>query len=147
MDETETQINNAESSELPSNFVRPMNVMQNYHKAPIRVLPITGSSPVSENGYIKFRLPPGSVLDLRTICINFWFRGLVDGAEDAAKLVGMPKYTASLIQDLDIWINGRSVQKLQHYNWVYNLLQNYKSNYMQPSKKPLQILTPVFIHT
>lgn len=127
MEETQVRLPNA--SELPSNFTKRMNVFQNYHKSAIRVLPLTGSSPVRENGYLKFALSPGSVLDLRTICINFWFQGLVDNKPDAAKLVGMPKYTASLIDDLDIWINGRSVQKLKHYGWVYHLLQNYKTNY------------------
>ena len=60
-------------SELPTNFVNKMNIMQNFNKSPIRILPTSGASPVRENGYIKLQLPPGSVLDLRTLSINFDF--------------------------------------------------------------------------
>ena len=127
MDEVQDVEHKIKFSELPLNFTKHMNVMQNYHKSVIRVLPVSGSAPVRENGYIRFQLPPGSVLDLRSMFINFWFETVID--TPATKLVGMPKYTASLISDLDIWINGRSVQKLKNYNWVYNLLQNYKTNY------------------
>ena len=122
-------------SELPSNFVSKMNVLQNYNKAPIRVLPVSGSSPVRENGYIKFILPPGSVLDLRTISINFWGRTYHSDNTSTAKLVGFPKWTNSLIRDLDIWVNGRSVQKFPNYGFVYNVLQDYKADYAARCKQ------------
>lgn len=122
-------------SDLPSNFVGKMNVMQNYNKAPIRILPTSGSSPVREGGYIKIALPPGCVLDLRTLNITFWARTLVNGTTSTTKLVGLPKWTSSLIQDLDIWVNGRSVQKFPYYGFVYSLLQDYKSNYSAKCKE------------
>ena len=122
-------------SELPTNFVNKMNIMQNYNKSPIRILPTSGSSPVRENGYIKLQLPAGSVLDLRTLSINFSCKTLLKGTAPNTVLVGLPKWTSSLISDLDIWINGRCVQKLSNYGFIYSLLQDYKSNYTAKCKQ------------
>jgi hypothetical protein len=123
-------------SELPTNFVNKMNIMQNYNKSPVRILPTSGSSPVRENGYIKLALPAGSVLDLRTLSINFYCKTYVNADPSPNnKLVGLPKWTNSLISDLDIWINGRCVQKLSNYGFIYSLLQDYKSNYTAKCKQ------------
>ena len=59
-------------SDLPANFISRMNVVQDYVKAPIRLLPITGSGAVRENGYIKIVIPAGVCVDLSTLNITFW---------------------------------------------------------------------------
>lgn len=116
-------------SDLPSNFVSRMNVCQDYVKAPIRILPITGSGAVRENGYIKLVIPAGIVCDLSTLNITFWGRTLLNGSAVPAttKLVGFPKWMNSLIQDFDIWIGNRCIQKFPYYGWVSALYSDYKS--------------------
>jgi hypothetical protein len=119
---------------LPSNFLVKLSRAQNYNKAPIRILPIT-ATPVRENGYIRMVIPAGCTVDLRTLNITYWCRTLVDNAISTTKLVGLPLWSSSLIQDLDIWIGGRCVQKFANYNFVYKLMQDYKSNYLSKCKE------------
>lgn len=123
-------------SDLPSNFISRMNVVQDYVKAPIRILPVTGSGTVRENGYIKLVIPAGVCVDLSTLNITFWGRTLLNNATvPANKLVGFPKWTNSLIQDLDIWIGNRCVQKFPYYGWVHSLYADYKSNFAAKCKE------------
>ena len=115
---------------LPTNFKNKMILLQNYSKTPIRITPSTGQSSVKSNGYINFQLPVGATLDLRTF--SFHFAASTNG--DANTLVGLPKWTSSLIKTLDILVNGKSIQHINYYSHLYNLLQDYKCGYNEKIK-------------
>ena len=116
---------------LPSNFVSKITSLQNYSKSPIRILPQSQSSVLS-NQIVKLTLPVGTVLDMKTFSLYFDFNTV--GATNA-KLVGMPKYTSSLIDTLEIWVNGRNIQNTPRYNNVYSIFQDFKNNHNALIKK------------
>jgi len=77
-------------------------------------------------------------VDLSSLNITYWGRTLLNGAtigDPSTKLVGFPKWTNSLISDLDIWIGNRNVQNFPLYGWVYALYADYKSNYASKCKE------------
>lgn len=123
-------------SYLPSNFVVNMTEFTNYSKNPLRIVPTSGQGSVRSNGFIKFTLPI-AVIDFKTFSIFFDAKTLVNGADAPVdKLVGFPKFIGqSLIETLDIFVNGRNVQSIPQYGRIYALLQNYKNNYNSQVKK------------
>lgn len=125
------------SGDLPSNFMPLMTVLQNYTKSPVRILPTTGQGSVKSGGYIQFTLPVGCVLDLRTFHITFWGKTLIGATPftSTTKLCGFPQWTSSLIDNLSIWVNGREIQNIPNYNYVYKLYQDYKTNYASKLKQ------------
>ena len=123
-------------SYLPSNFMAKMTELRNYSKNPLRLTPISGQGKVRSNGFIKFTLPI-AVLDMKTFSIFFDAKTQVGtGDAPADKLVGFPKFIGpSLIETLDIFVNGRNVQSIPQYGRIYYLLQNYKNTYNSQIKK------------
>lgn len=120
---------------LPGQFLSVIEPMQNFRKSPIRILPNSTASEVKSSGMIKFMLPVGCVLDLRTLAFHFKGSTLLDSAVPAtnatpatAKIVGFPKYMQSLIQTLEIWVNNKNVTQINEYGRVYALLQDFKKN-------------------
>ena len=123
-------------SYLPSNFTAKFTELQNYSKSPLRIIPSSGQGKIRSNGFIKFSLPI-AVLDMRTFSIFFDAKTLIGGIDPlVGQLVGFPKFIGqSLIETLDIFVNGRNVQNIPQYGRVYALLQNYKNNYNSQIKK------------
>lgn len=125
-------------SVLPSNFMNTLTEFRNYSKNSLRIIPSSGQGKVRSNGFIKFTLPVGAILDLKTFAMYFDAKTLLNGADvgTANKLVGFPKFIGqSLIETLDIFVNGRNVQSIPQYGRIYALLQNYKNNYNSQIKK------------
>ncbi len=118
-------------SALPSNFENKMVILQNYSKAPIRIIPSTGQQNLSPGDLLIMTLPVGSVLDLRTFALHF--KAKTDGT--SSELVGFPKYMQSLIDTLDIYVNGQNVQHIARYNHLYNLLNDWKIGYNEKVKR------------
>ena len=118
-------------SALPSNFENKMVILQNYSKAPIRIIPSTGQQNLSPGDLLIMTLPVGCVLDLRTFALHF--KAKTTG--DATHMVGFPKYMQSLIDTLDIYVNGQNVQHIARYNHLYSLLQDWKVGYNEKVKK------------
>lgn len=123
-------------SYLPSNFMVNITEFSNYSKNSLRIIPTSGQGKVRSNGFIKFTLPI-AILDMKTFSIFFDAKTLVNGSDaHAGKLVGFPKNIGqSLIETLDIFVNGRSIQNVPQYGRIYALLQLYKSNHNAKIKK------------
>jgi hypothetical protein len=120
---------------LPGQFISLIEPMQNFRKAPIRIIPNSSPSELRSNGMIKFMLPVGCVLDLRTLAWHFNAKTQLnngDPATDAAaanvRAVGFPKYMQSLIQTLEIWVNNKNVTQINEFGRVYSVLQDFKKN-------------------
>lgn len=132
---------------LPSNFNSKVHYLPNYSKAPIRILPQqTGT--LKNNQILKVILPVGVTLDLSTFAVHFDFVAKRNGAAvDGTNGVGMPKYTSSLIQSLEIYCNGRCIQNFQYYNRVYSILKDFKSNHASQLRKLSNNSDPSIIQT
>jgi hypothetical protein len=121
----------SEASPLPTNFHEKVSVLQNYTKSPVRIIPSSGQQDLKPNDLVVITMPPGSVCDLRTFAIHFDFETSGDGTH----MVGMPKYSASIIDTLDIIINGQSIQHFPEYNWWYCAIQDFKKDYNNSIKE------------
>ena len=108
---------------FPSNFDHDFNVLSNYYTQPVRIVPSTGQQNLVAGDELIITLPPASVVDLRTFQLFFNAETLTNGA---AEPCGFPKHIASLIQTLDIYINGVNIQHIDNYNMLYNI---YKDMY------------------
>ena len=97
-------------SYLPVNFKRDMAFFKAYSKSLTRILPSTGNSPVSAGNVTIFQMPQASVLNMRSFRLNF--HGETSG--DATNAVKFSKYMASLISRIEIFINGVSIQNIDH---------------------------------
>jgi hypothetical protein len=120
---------------LPGQFISTIESMQNFRKSPIRILPNSTASEVKSSGFIKFLLPVGCVLDMKTLAMHFTAKTQLDGDDPkpnatagTARVVGFPKYMQSLIQTFEVAINGKNVTQISEYGRVYALLQSFKHN-------------------
>jgi hypothetical protein len=121
---------------LPDNFKSKVSYLPNYSKAPIRILP-QQSGALKNNQILKIVLPVGVVLDLSTFAIHFDFVAKQGNhaAVAADNTVGMGKYTSSLFENFECFVNGRSVQNIQCYNRIYSILKDFKSNHASQLRK------------
>jgi hypothetical protein len=122
---------------LPSNFVSKITTLTGYSKAPIRILP-QSQGDVKSNQLVKFTLPVGSVLDLKTFMPFFDYKSINNGTGGitGAKIVGLPKHGISaLIDTFEVWINGRNICNIPQYNRVYSIVQDFKNNHNSLVKK------------
>jgi hypothetical protein len=120
---------------LPGQFISTIESMQNFRKSPIRILPNSTAAEVKSNGFIKFLLPVGCVLDMKTLAMHFTAKTQLNGADPTAsgtagnaRVVGFPKYMQSLIQTFEVAINGKNITQISEFGRVYALLQSFKKN-------------------
>lgn len=118
-------------SYLPVNFKRDMAFFKAYSKTLTRILPSTGNAPVQAGNVSIFQMPQASVINMRSFRLNFH----AQTSGDAANGVYFPKYMASLISRIEIFINGVSIQNIQNYNDIYHILRDYSRDYDKYASK------------
>ena len=110
--------------DLPTNFATKLDVLQNYTKAPVRIIPSTGQQEISAGDTTIFTLPI-CVQDLRTFRLNF----VAETVADDAKIAGFPQFMPCMIEQLDIYVNGTSIQHIPYYNQVYKLMKDWSISF------------------
>ena len=122
--------------ELPSLPVRMeyrIKQIKNIIKQTVRLIPnISASTVISQNQQVRVDLPIGCV-DLSTFVMGFnaWTTpngAPVGGATGYQQVRYLPRNTASLIENLEIQINGTSRVNIPNYNYVYNILHDYSQS-------------------
>jgi hypothetical protein len=81
-----------------------------------------------------------SLLDLGTFEMNFYGKtahnGAVSGAQkNYVQTRFFPRNIQSLISNLEVKINGRSIQNITQYNYIYNILNDYMCGTDATNKK------------
>ena len=109
----------------PNNTITNIDVFQNYLRTPIRLSPSSGSTDVRAGDTSIFHLPANKVIDLSSLKVCY--HGATDGT--AAIMRGFPKFTPSMISQLEIVMNGITVQNIPRYNQIYNIVRDYSSDY------------------
>lgn len=112
-----------------------MKSYKNLTKSTIEVLPSSGQTKYSPNQKVIFTLPYASLISLEDIALHFTFTPTDlthvssaangDATKCIEKLVA-PKDVASLIAEIDIKINGQTVQHLTRYNDIVNVLNFFQ---------------------
>ena len=125
-----------------------MKQYKNLTKSTIEILPSAGQTSYGPNNKCIFTLPYASLISLEDLALHFEFEG--DSAKTAVGnydvfRVSPPKDVASLISELDIKINGQTIQHLTQYNDIVNLLNIFED--AKTAKKALQGIQPDYIKT
>ena len=115
-----------------------MKQYKNLTKTTIEILPSSGQTDYFPNRKCIFTLPYASLMSLEDLALHFEFTPDNVPQDDGADCVRVmpPKDVASLISEVDIKINGQTVQHLTYYNDIVNLLNIFED--AKTAKKVLQ---------
>lgn len=117
---------------------RIKNIDNIYKIANVKLTPVNKSYPLvsSESPRCEIYLPSDSVLNLQnaileaTIKFNQRGNGGATAAGNYVQSVYPPRYAlASLIEELNIYINGISVSSTKRYNYIYNWIKDWLDTY------------------
>jgi hypothetical protein len=117
-------------------------------KQTLKLVPLSGQTTDTNGGKIIVALPPSSLVDLSTFELNF--KGYTNHGGDGSTWATtsgtatnknnyvnkryFPRNTASLIENLEIKINGQSRQNINQYNYIYNILNDYSCGHDATAK-------------
>jgi len=117
-----------------------MKQYKNMTKSTIEVLPSSGQTIYTPGRKAIFTLPYASLISLEDIALHFSFTptGVQNTSTDGYPTLRVlpPKDIASLIEEVDIKINGQTIQHLTRYNDIVNLLNYFDQP--QSAKRVLQ---------
>ena len=112
-----------------------MKQYKNLTKSTIEILPSSGQTDYTAHRRCIFTLPYASLISLEDLAFHFEFHPIspelhapVGGpwAPSPVYRVIAPKDVASLIAEIDIKINGQTIQHLTRYNDIVNLLNTFE---------------------
>lgn len=86
----------------------------------VRIDPYGGNSiTATEGSLIDFYLPQTGYIDLSTLCMFFTVNvsGMTNGS--------LSRNTESIIQTLEVFVNGERVNYISNYNQIFNVLADY----------------------
>jgi hypothetical protein len=116
-----------------------MKQYKNLTKSTIEILPSSGQTSYGPNQKCIFTLPYASLISLEDLALHFTFTPSnvpkADGTHDCIRVLP-PKDVASLINEIDIKINGQTIQHLTNYTDIVNLLNLFED--AKTAKKVLQ---------
>jgi hypothetical protein len=106
----------------------------------IQVVQTSGQGSVFNGNKIIVSLPMNSLLNLGTFEMNFYGKTALNGAINGAQQNYVqtryfPRKIQSLISNLEIKVNSRSVQNISQYNYIYNILNDYMCGTDATNKK------------
>jgi hypothetical protein len=122
------------SMELPSRMQFRFREINKILKQTVTLIPNTGQQVVNANDTIIVELPHNSVVDLATFQMEYEGSTAHLGKTNAgagAAAAGyqgtrfFPRNSASIIEQLDVEINGQTRFTLNNYNLVWNILHDY----------------------
>jgi len=117
---------------------RIKNIDNIYKIANVKLTPVNKSYPLvsSESPRAEIYFPSDSVLNFQNAIleanIKFNHRGNVDAnsPDNYAQSVYPPRYAlTSLIEEMNIYINGVSVSSTKRYNYIYNWIKDWIQNF------------------
>ena len=116
---------------IPSGMLYRVKQIMGVSKQTLKIVPLSGQQSATNGQKIIFALPPNSLVDLSTLEWNFigatQHRGN-NAATNAANYVQkayFPRNTASLIENLEVKINGQSRQNINQYGYIFNILHDF----------------------
>ena len=131
---------------LPEDFLFKIKELKNFTKTTISIDPSSGQTSYGAGSKISFTLPYASLLSMNDLAL------VVDGettnlpvhAGDITNGVFFPRNMSSMIEEIEIKVNGQIVQSIPRYNDVYNVHDNLKvkkntHNILDNSKPNLKV--------
>jgi hypothetical protein len=115
---------------VPNSMLYRIKQIEGLSKQTLSIVPSSGQGIVYNGNKIIVSLPMNSLLDLGTFEMNFYGKTAHNGAasgnqKNYVQTRYFPRNIQSLISNLEVKINGRSVQNITQYNYIYNVLNDY----------------------
>ena len=115
---------------VPNAMLYRIKQIEGLSKQTLSIVPSSGQGTVYNGNKIVLSLPMNSLLDLGTFEMNFYGKTAHNGAasgnqKNYVQTRFFPRNIQSLISNLEIKVNGRSIQNITQYNFIYNVLNDY----------------------
>ncbi len=115
---------------LPAGVLFRVKAIQGFKKQTVKMVPNNGQGDVWAGQKIIVTLPNNALVDLSTFEFNYTgytqHNGcVVGGPTGYCQSRFLPRNSASLIENLEIKINGQSRQNISQYNYLYNLMYDF----------------------
>ena len=116
---------------LPAGLLFKVKAIQNLSKQTIKMVPNNGQGDVWAGQKVIVTLPPNSLVDLSTFEFNYTGYTQHNGNAVAAGPTGycqtrfFPRNSQSILEGVEIKINGSSRQNISQYNYLYNMLYDF----------------------
>ena len=123
-------------SGFPRNLAYSVKSMSGFSKQTVKLTPDNDTN-VGASSTIRVKLPPGCLVDLRTL--TMYFEGTITTSAGKAHF---PRLSSSLIEQLTIYVNGTMIENIPYYNVLYNTLYDLSCGNDQTSKRFLENIDP-----
>jgi hypothetical protein len=116
---------------IPSGMLYRVKSIMGVSKQTLKIVPLSGQTTATNGQKVIVSLPPNSLVDLSTFEMNFTGATQHRGNAAATNVANyvqkayFPRNTASLIENLEIKINGQSRQNINQYGYIYNILHDF----------------------
>ena len=122
---------------IPTGMLYRCKSIAGVSKQTLKLVPLSGQTNVANSQKVIVSLPPNSLVDLSTFEMNFTgatqHRGnsvaggssLASNCANYVQKAYFPRNTTSLIENLEIKINGQSRQNINQYGYIFNVLLDY----------------------
>lgn len=134
------------TSGFPKNLAYSVKELNGFSKQSVRILSDRLSSSANPSDIIRIKLPPNSIIDMRTFCLYFDFTATTTGT-NAGVEGHFPRYSSSIIDQLNVYINNNQVSTIQYYNTLYNTIADMSYGGENTAKRSLENFDPSVIYT
>ena len=117
-----------EFGSFPKNLAYNVKSLSGFSKTVVKLTP-TPNGPVEAGSTFKVRLPPNTLIDLRTLSLFYEGTCTVTGGDGYLRF---PRLSSSIIDTLNIYVNGTLIENIQGYGDLYNVLYDN-----QTAKRPV----------
>lgn len=105
-----------EFSGFPRNLAYSVKSLSSFSKTTVKLTPDKWTD-VGATETIRVKLPPNSLIDLRTL--TMYFDGTITTTGGKAHF---PRLSSSVIEQMSIYVNGTMIENIQQYGVLYNTL-------------------------
>ena len=127
-----------EFGSFPKNLAYNVKTLSGFSKTVVKLTP-TPTGPVEAGSTFKVRLPPNTLIDLRTI--SMFYEGTCTSTGGNGFL-RFPRLSSSIIDTLNIYVNGTLIENIQAYGDLYNTLYDISAAGDQTAKRYLENSDP-----
>ena len=104
-----------EFGSFPKNLAYNDKTLSGFSKTVVKLTP-TPKTAVEAGNTFKVRLPPNTLVDLRTL--SLFYEGTCTSTGGAGYL-RFPRLSSSIIDTLNIYVNGTLIENIQDYGLLY----------------------------
>ena len=127
-----------EFGSFPKNLAYNVKNLSGFSKTVVKLTP-TPNTAVEAGNTFKVRLPPNTLVDLRTL--SLFYEGTCSAASGNGWL-RFPRLSSSIIDTLNLYVNGTLIENIQDYGHLYSTLYDISAAGDQTAKRYLENSDP-----